>query len=91
MITEDVSLSENTRRLGYAQNTQIRLYGETFDVISDPVVVGENLVFVDALEQKSGHRRRVRIPPAWIQRSRSRRAGGLHGPETTVSVTALGA
>lgn len=75
MITEDVSLSENIRRLGYAQNTQIRLYGETFDVISDPVVVGENLVFVDALEQKSGHRRRVRIPLNVVHMARQSRPG----------------
>ena len=48
------TLCEMLKRLGYAQNNQVRLYGEVFDLVSDPVPVGENFVFVDALERKSG-------------------------------------
>jgi len=61
------TLCETIKRLGYAQNNQVRLYGEVFELVSDPVSVGENFVFVDALEQKSGQVRRVRIPPTIVQ------------------------
>jgi hypothetical protein len=61
-MKEQVTLCERVRRLGYSRNAQVRLYGEVFDLVSDPVSIGENLVFVDALEQKSGRLRRVRIP-----------------------------
>jgi hypothetical protein len=42
------TLCETIKRLGYAQNNQVRLYGGVFDLVSDPVSVGENFVFVDA-------------------------------------------
>ena len=67
-----VSLCETIRRLGYAQNTQVRMYGEVFNLVSDPFSVGEHLVFVDALERKSGRVRRVRIPSAIVERARTR-------------------
>lgn len=66
------SLCETIKRLGYARNTQVKLYGELFELLSDPVSVGENLVFVDALQRKSGRVRRVRILPAIVQRARTR-------------------
>jgi len=62
MSTEEVTLCDRIRRLGYAQNAQVTLYGEIFDLISDPIIAGENLVFVDAFERRSGRRRRVRLP-----------------------------
>ena len=40
----------------------MKLYGETFELVSDPIVVSEKLVFVDGIEKKSGERRRIRIP-----------------------------
>jgi hypothetical protein len=58
------------KRLGYAQNNQVRLYGEVFDLVSDPVSVGERFVFVDAVERKSGQVRRVRIPSTIVQMAR---------------------
>ena len=64
------TLCETIKRLGYAQNNQVRFYGEVYDLVSDPVSVGENFVFVDALEQKSGQVRRVRIPPTIVQMAR---------------------
>ncbi len=64
------TLCETIKRLGYAQNNQVRLYGDVFDLVSDPVRVGENFVFVDAVEQKSGRVRRVRIPPTIVQMAR---------------------
>ena len=55
-------LGERIKRLGYAPDIQVKLYGEVFTVISDPIVSGSNLVFIDAIERKTGNLRRVRIP-----------------------------
>lgn len=62
MSERQAKLCEKLKRLGYGQNNQIRLYGDKFDVTSDPVVISEHLVVVDAVEQKTGRSRRVRIP-----------------------------
>ena len=67
------TLCETIKLLGYAQDNQVRLYGEVFELVSDPVSVGENFVFVDALEQKSGQVKRVRIPPTIVQMARIKR------------------
>jgi hypothetical protein len=62
MVKEKITLCETIKRLGYTHNAQVRLYGEIFELVSDPVVVGDNLVFVDGIERRSGSLRRVRIP-----------------------------
>lgn len=64
------SLCETLKRLGYSHNNQVRLYGQVFDLVSDPVQVSNSLVFVDALERESGQFRRVRIPRTIIQMAR---------------------
>jgi hypothetical protein len=66
-------LCETIKRLGYAQNNQVRLYGKVFDLVSDPVSVADNLVFVDALDRQSGQVRRVRVPPTIVQMARIKR------------------
>jgi hypothetical protein len=62
MSERQAKLCEKLKRLGYGQNSQIKLYGDKFDVTSDPMVIGDHLVVVDAIEQKTGRARRVRIP-----------------------------
>lgn len=62
MTAATVTLCDRLKRLGYARNIQMKLYGETFELVSDPVVVSEKLAFVDGIEKKSGERRRIRIP-----------------------------
>lgn len=69
------SLCETLKQLGYAHDNQVTLYGEVFDLVSDPVRVSENLVFVDALDRKSGQFRRVRIPRTIILMARMRSRG----------------
>jgi hypothetical protein len=64
------SICETLKRLGYAHDNQVRLYGQIFDLLSDPVSVSENFVFVDAVERRSGQFRRVRIPRTIIQMAR---------------------
>jgi hypothetical protein len=64
------TVCETLKHLGYAQDNQVRLYGEIFHLVSDPISIGENLVFVDALDGKSGKVMRVRIPPTLVQMAR---------------------
>jgi hypothetical protein len=44
--TNRTSSVKTIKHLGYGQNNQVRLYGEVFDLVSDPVSFAENLVFV---------------------------------------------
>jgi len=38
------ALCEVIKRMGYAQNNQLRLYGEMFDLVSDPIKDSDDLV-----------------------------------------------
>ena len=40
----------------------IRLYGSQFELVGDPLVISNDVVLVDAVEEKSGESCRVRIP-----------------------------
>jgi hypothetical protein len=40
----------------------MKLYGEIFEVVSEPILMADNVVLVEATEQKSGLSKRVRIP-----------------------------
>ena len=48
--------------MGFSEQNQMRLYGQEFELLSDPLIIGNDLVFVDAIEKKSRQARRVRIP-----------------------------
>lgn len=67
------TLCETIKRMGYAQSNQVRLYGKVFDLVSDPVSIGDNLVFVDGMDRRSGQVRRIRIPPTIVQMARIKR------------------
>lgn len=62
MTTTQMYVCERLKRLGFSRQNQVKLYGSHFELVSDPLVMTEDVVFVDALEQKSGQLRRVRIP-----------------------------
>ena len=62
MTDRQVSLSANLKRLGFTQGNQMKLYGEVFEFLSEPIVLTDDVVFVDATERKTGQTRRVRIP-----------------------------
>ena len=49
----------------------MRLYGKEFQIVSDPIVVSENVVFVDAIEKTSDRPRRVRVPSTIINMLRA--------------------
>ena len=74
MKVETTSLCDTLKRLGYAPNIQMKLYGEIFELTSDPIVETDNLVFVDGIEKKSGKRRRIRIPLLVLRMAKERAA-----------------
>jgi hypothetical protein len=55
-------LSNTLKRLGYANKNEIKLSGREFRLVNDPVVMTDTLVFVDAVETKSGRELKLRIP-----------------------------
>jgi hypothetical protein len=60
--TTNPKLSDSIKKLGYAHNSHIRLYGELLQLVSDPIVEGEKIVFVEGMELKSRRVKRLRIP-----------------------------
>jgi hypothetical protein len=62
MTRHQVSVCARLKELGFAQGNQITLYGEKFELVSEPIVLADHLFLVDAIEMRSGQLRRVRIP-----------------------------
>jgi hypothetical protein len=62
MPDQQFTICERLKQIGYYKSRQIRMYGEQFELVSDPFSIGDHLVVVDAIEVKSGKPRRVRIP-----------------------------
>ena len=54
MTEKEVIISSSLQRLGFTTGNQIRLYGEVFELISEPIIMADNLVLVDATEKRSG-------------------------------------
>lgn len=59
---QPLTMCDRLKRMGYAKDQQIRMYGEEFELISDPITISERLIVVDAIERDSREPRRVRIP-----------------------------
>ena len=62
MTANQVHLCERLKQLGFSRESQIRLYGSQFELVGDPLVISDDVVFVNAVERKSGESCRVRIP-----------------------------
>jgi len=62
MTTRQAYLCERLKRLGFTTGTQMKLYGQIFDFLGEPIVLTDDVVFVDAREKKSGQARRIRVP-----------------------------
>jgi hypothetical protein len=62
MTEKQNNLSARLKRLGFTKGNQMKLYGEVFELVSEPILMADNVVLVDASEKKSGLSRRVRIP-----------------------------
>lgn len=54
----------------------MKLYGLEFELVSDPIVTTDDLVFVDAIERKSRVQRRVRIPRPIVEMAHQRQPSG---------------
>lgn len=64
MINEEqrkVFLCKRLQVLGFASQRRVKLYGEEFDLVSDPVPHGPGYG-VDGVSRKSGRMRRIAIP-----------------------------
>ena len=50
MTSVQIHLCERLKQLGFSRNNQIKLYGAQFELVGDPLVISDDVVFVDALE-----------------------------------------
>lgn len=74
LLSETVSISEicaNIKRLGYAARERIRLYGEEFEVISDPFEDSGGIA-LNVKTKKDANVRVLRLPVTILQTVRSR-------------------
>jgi len=55
-------ISNVLKKLGYASQNHVKLYGKEYWLVNDPVAMTETLVLIDAIETKSGRNMRLRIP-----------------------------
>ena len=62
MTAQQSHLCQRLRHFGFTAGTQMKLYGEVFDFLSEPIVLTDDVVLLDAKERKSGQTRRLRIP-----------------------------
>lgn len=62
MTATQIHLCERLKQLGFSRQNHIRLYGSQFEVVSDPLVISDDVVLLDAVERKSGESCRLRIP-----------------------------
>jgi hypothetical protein len=65
-LSRDDELRERLKALGYAHRNRIRMYGEEFDLTSNPIADGNGYA-IEAISRKSGNTRRVRIPLSIVQ------------------------
>ena len=49
-------------KLGFDQGKQIKLYGERFQIIREPLVLTEDVAFISVIDGRSGKPRYVRLP-----------------------------
>ena len=57
----NAELCERLKALGYADRNRIRIYGEEFDLLSNPIS-DQHGVSIEAKSRKTGNERRLRIP-----------------------------
>jgi len=62
MTEKQIHLTARLQRLGFTKGNQMRLYGEVLELVSEPILMADDVVLVDATERKSGQPRRIRLP-----------------------------
>jgi len=61
LVNKERIICEKLRKLGYAREKRIWLYGEEFELISDPIPDGDGFA-VDGIVRRSGDQRRIKVP-----------------------------
>ncbi len=74
MTAKQVGLCTRLKQVGFTQGNQIKLYGQEFELLGEPIFMGANVVLVDAIEKKSGQLRRVRIPLSIVNMANGERS-----------------
>jgi hypothetical protein len=65
-VNREIELCERLKGLGYADRSRIRLYGDEFELTSNPFAEDSGYA-VEAVSRKSGEPRRLRIPLSVLQ------------------------
>jgi hypothetical protein len=65
-IHQDSELCERLKVLGYANSSRIRLYGDEFELTSNPFAEDSGYA-VEAVSRRSGQARKLRIPLSVLQ------------------------
>ena len=61
-VSATASTKAVAKALGFKLGNRMKLYGAMVEIASDPIIENETVVLVDAIDTKSGERKRVRIP-----------------------------
>jgi hypothetical protein len=62
MTQKQGKLCARLRQLGFKLGERMKLYGKRYELLGDPIVSGDNSVFVAAVDKKLGQLRSLRIP-----------------------------
>lgn len=65
-IDRNDEVCERLKALGYAHRNRIKIYGEEFDLTSNPIADGNGFA-IEAIARKSGDARMLRIPLSILQ------------------------
>lgn len=66
ILKSEDEICERLKALGYAHGRSIRVYGEEFDLTSNPSADTDGFA-IEAISRKSGYARRLRIPLSILQ------------------------
>lgn len=64
-MSQESFICERLRKMGFAQERQIRLYGEEFYLVSNPVPDGLGFA-VEGIARRSGAHRRIGVPMSLV-------------------------
>jgi hypothetical protein len=73
MSARNAILCAKLKQLGFTQQNQMRLYGQEFQFLSDPIVMPDGTVFLDAVEKRSRQKRQIRVPLPIVSMADSQR------------------
>jgi hypothetical protein len=68
------NLGELVKRYGYAKQQKVKLYGKELELVSDPILRGEDNVFVNAREEGSHQVREVQVPQNVVAMAKNSRS-----------------